>query len=162
MILDVFPQAKFLHIHRNPFDVYRSMNHMARQVIPMWGLQKYDMSRVPEMVLRSYKELYGAFHAQRPHIPEGQFAEVSFEEVIDTPLETLERIYTELGLPDFEHVRATLQSVVEANADYRPNRHKDLDPQTRHRIVNEWKQSFDVWDYPTRLEQTAAQLDPGN
>ncbi len=39
LILDMFPDAKFVHISRNPYDLYFSMSMFMRTVIPLYCLQ---------------------------------------------------------------------------------------------------------------------------
>ena len=84
LILELYPRAKFIHIRRNPYDVYRSLVHMARQVIPVWGLQTYPSETISDMVIAIYRQLYAAFFEQVPLIPQGQFHEIAYEDLIRT------------------------------------------------------------------------------
>ncbi|HEY7155130.1 MAG TPA: sulfotransferase, partial [Gemmataceae bacterium] len=52
LLLELFPQAKFVHIHRNPYDVFRSTRHLIRTVPPWWALQRPDYSDLEERSLR--------------------------------------------------------------------------------------------------------------
>jgi hypothetical protein len=36
LLLELFPQARFVHIHRNPYDVFRSTQHWLRAGPPIW------------------------------------------------------------------------------------------------------------------------------
>ena len=146
-ILETFPNARFLHIRRHPYDVYRSFCHMASQVIPMWGLQAYRFERIPAMVMSWYAELYDAFFEQVGSIPVGQFHEVKYEDLAASPVEHVAGAYAALGLPDFSDVRPALESYVAGLAGYRKNRHAELEPEVRQKLAKRWKQCFDAWDY---------------
>ena len=39
LLLGLFPDARFVHIHRHPYDVFRSTRHMIRAVQPVFRLQ---------------------------------------------------------------------------------------------------------------------------
>ncbi len=44
LLLELFPEAKFVHIRRNPYDVFRSSQHWMRTGTPAWALQRADFS----------------------------------------------------------------------------------------------------------------------
>ena len=46
LLLEVFPDAKFVHIHRNPYDVFHSSLHLLRtDGDSWWTLQRPDLTR---------------------------------------------------------------------------------------------------------------------
>ena len=75
MILEVFPDAKFVHIHRNPFDVFQSTNHLMRSISPWLTLQRPDHSDLENRTIRQYKEVYDVFSEERELIPERAFSQ---------------------------------------------------------------------------------------
>lgn len=145
LILETFPDARFLHIRRHPLDVYRSMCHMASQVIPMWGLQTYPHESIPDMVIAWYRDLYDAYFDQLPMIPAGQFHEVSYEEVVADPVGQIRAAYDALGLPDFSQAEPELKSYIASQSGYRKNQHTGLDSTVRERLHREWTRCFQEW-----------------
>src|SRR6516162_7901418 len=109
LLLELFPGAKFVHIHRNPYDVFRSTQHMVRTVTPWWALQRPDYSDLEGRTLRQYREVYDAFFEERGQIPEGHFHEIRFETLEADPIGQLRAMYEALSLPDFEHVEPALR-----------------------------------------------------
>jgi hypothetical protein len=148
LILETFPDARFLHIRRHPYDVYRSMCHMAGEVIPHWGLQAYSRDRIPQMVTEWYARLYNGFFDQRPLIPAGQYFELKFEELAADPLPQIASAYAALGLPDFSMAKGRVEAHVAAQREYKQNKHADLEPAVREMLARTWKRCFDAWDYP--------------
>ena len=65
LLLEVFPDARFVHIHRNPYEVFRSSMHTAHKVMPWWTLQRPQHADVEERVCAQYAEVYEAYFAER-------------------------------------------------------------------------------------------------
>jgi omega-hydroxy-beta-dihydromenaquinone-9 sulfotransferase len=72
VLLELFPEAKFVHIHRNPYDVFQSTQHMIRTVTPWWALQRPEDSDLEERIIRQYQEVYEVFFEERGLVPEEQ------------------------------------------------------------------------------------------
>ncbi len=148
MILEQYPGAKFVHLRRNPYDVYRSLVHMAKQVIPVWGLQAYPTETISDMAIDTYRLLYAAYFEQVSKIPAGQFHEIAYEELIQNPLPVLEGAYRALDLGDFESRRPTIESYLNARSGYQKNKHSDIPAPVLAQLHDQWQQSFEAWDYP--------------
>ena len=86
LLLELFPDAKFMHIHRNPYDVFRSTQHLIRTVTPWLALQRPGYRDLEKRTLRQYREVYEVFFEERRLIPKGRFHEVRFEELEKDPL----------------------------------------------------------------------------
>src|SRR5262249_56480059 len=42
LLLELFPDARFVHIHRNPYAVFQSARHTVLKASPWWALQRSD------------------------------------------------------------------------------------------------------------------------
>jgi hypothetical protein len=149
LLLELFPEAKFVHIHRNPYDVFQSTLHTIRKVTPWWALQRPDYSNLEERTLRQYQEVYGAFFVERALIPKGRFYEVRFEELEADPVGQVRSVYEALALPDFQAVEPTLQRYVGSLSGYKKNTFPALSADWRARIARQWHRCFEEWGYPT-------------
>jgi hypothetical protein len=147
ILLETFPHAKFVHIHRNPFAVFRSSIHMYSKVLPTCRLQRTDQLDWVQRVLRQYEEMYDAFFAQRDLIPVRHFHEVCFEDLEKDPLGQMKLLYESLELPDFGSVEPGLCRYMESLASYRKNVFSELKPEIRQRVASQWQRSFDEWGY---------------
>ena len=146
-LLELFPEAKFVHIHRNPYRVFQS----TRQLLPMmfrWhGLRKPDYSELDDWVLHQYAEMYQAFFDQQPLVPTGRFHEVSFEDLERDPLKELRGLYQALGLPDFAEVEPKVRGYVDSLVGYRKNTFSPIAPELQERIRGQWGTSFERWGF---------------
>jgi hypothetical protein len=148
ILLELFPDARFVHIRRNPYDVFQSIEHTARKVTPWWALQRPDYRDLHERTLRQYRELYDVFFEERGLIPRGRFHEVGFEALEKDPVGQVRGIYEALDLPEFQSVEPELRQYVESLSGYEKNEFPELAPELRARIAREWRRCFEEWGYP--------------
>jgi hypothetical protein len=147
LLLQMFPQAKFVHIHRNPFDVFPSSQKTFRVNFDLHRLQRDQVSDLDEWILRKYRQMYEVFFEERELIPAGNFHEVCYEELELDPIGQVRGIYEALDLPNFSQVEARLQNYVDSIAGYQKNQHPELSAELRQRISREWRASIEEWGY---------------
>jgi hypothetical protein len=147
LILELFPDARFVHIHRHPYTVYASTLKMERTTQPIYALQRAEPEDQEAFIRWRYRAMYDAFFEDQALIPDGQFSEVSFTDLESRPLEVMERIYRELDLPDFTRAEPALTSYLSTIAGYRKNRHPNLPPEVRTRLQADWAPCFERWGY---------------
>jgi len=83
-------------------------------------------------------------------IPEGNLAEVRFEELERAPLDELRRIYKELGLSGFAAAEPAFRAYLRAVSGYRKNTYR-LDPAAIEAVNRRWGFALERWGYE-RLE----------
>jgi hypothetical protein len=147
LLLELLPDARFVHIHRNPYVVYLSTRHTRRAVGPIFTLQHADWRCVDERILDYYRLMYDAFFEESRLIPAGRFHEVGFEELEKDPVAQMRILYEQLGLNGFETIRPTLERYVASLAGYRKNVFRGLSSSLRRRVAAAWRRNFDVWGY---------------
>ena len=147
LLLGLFPDARFVHIHRDPYDVFRSTRHMIRAVQPVFRLQEARLPDGDDRILGVYTEMYDAYFEERGLVPEGRLCEVGYEDLERDPVGVVGSVYESLGLAGFEGIRPRLEGYLGSIAGYRKNRLDDLPEPLRLRIAHEWGRSFDEWGY---------------
>ncbi|MEZ6127863.1 MAG: sulfotransferase [Planctomycetaceae bacterium] len=147
MLRDMYPDARFLHIRRHPYDVFRSMCHMAGKVQPVWGLQYFPPAQIPDMVIETYRRLYDAYFDQAADIPKTHLHEIAYEDLVADPVQVLERTYAALDLGEFAAVKPKLEKYAADNAGYQKNAHADLPAEDRQRVHQQWERFFKAWNY---------------
>lgn len=146
-VLRAFPDARFVHIHRHPFEVFPSMRNMWVKTTPWLQLQPLNERAIDEHVVRQYADLHRAFAEQRGLIPAGHFYELSYEELLADPFGRLEQIYSALGIPGFADVADAVRQYVEETRGYERNEFPELPAALRERLAREWKWAFDEFGY---------------
>jgi hypothetical protein len=52
-ILELYPDAKFIHIHRNPLEVYSSTMHLFEKMLPMLSFQNVKKATLEESIMKN-------------------------------------------------------------------------------------------------------------
>ena len=147
LLLELFPTAKFVHIHRDPYRVFQSTLHLMEKISPWIALQRTDEAGLETRTIKQYKDVYSAFLEERGLIPEGNLYELGFEEIEANPVGAMRGIYEQLCLGDFAHVEPCLKQYLGSIDGYAKNTYPALSLEVRDRIAREWRPYFDAWGY---------------
>ncbi len=157
LLNDMFSQAKFVHIYRNPYDVYRSNRHLAREGHVVNQLQDPEPSCSYEArLLPNYRRIEEAFYEGAKGLEAWQLAEVAFEELERDPRAVLRAVYDKLDLPWTDEFENRLERYLAGVADYQKNRHRPLPDDERCCVENEMRPFMERWGYqPTDSRRVA-------
>ena len=150
LLLELFPDARFVHLHRNPFDVFRS--NLALNDTLAWHsyLQVPRPEDLVEAALRRYRLMFAAYFRDQPLIPAGRFFETSYAELVRHPVETLDDLYRGLSLPGFAAFRPVLARHLAAQPSYGRREHAALPAELRDRIAAEAGGALHRWGYSAK------------
>jgi hypothetical protein len=147
LLLDLFPGAKFVHIHRDPYQTFQSSITAFHKSIWLMCMQRPDMTRVKESILGWYTDIYRAYFEDLPLIPDDRFCEVGFDELERDPMGTMNSVYEELGLPSFDGAEPNVRAYLDSISDYRKSRHRPLAEDDRKVVARRWAPFFTRWGY---------------
>jgi len=163
LLLELFPSAKFIFIHRNPYHLYYSIRNMwKRAIINYYSVQKISDDELDELIFNHFDYLIDRYKKEKHLIPAGNLIEISYEELTTKPFETIRKIYTTIGLDDFELAVTSLKQQLEKEKEYR-NFQYQFDDTTLKKIEKHWKKYIDRWNYrppPTYQERNSSFNDP--
>jgi hypothetical protein len=142
----LWPQAKFIHIYRNPYRVFPSARHYFTRLLPELALQDYGDLPIDSLVLESYPFLMEALKTNTADLPPHQFAEVRFEALQRHPLQELKTLFEQLELPNFETAYPYFETYLAGLKDYRQNQYS-LDAATIRAIETTWQPYLERWGY---------------
>ena len=124
-LLRLFPDAKFVYIARDPFDVVESKMHLYRVFFRENGetlMQDVAADDMLDYVLHAYAETTRQYMADRSLIPAGNLTEVRFENLRESPVEELGRVYSDLSLPGWEEARPRVEDYLGTLKNYKQNK----------------------------------------
>ena len=148
LLLELFPDARFVHIHRDPFTVFQSFRRYYDTAVWHTYLQRPDRSGIDARILSRYRVLHDAWFAERTLIPPGRLHELRFDDLERDPVGEVARIYEGLNLPGFSSLEPKLRAYAATLTDYRRNEFPPLPPAERAMVAAAWERNFDVWQYP--------------
>jgi hypothetical protein len=150
-LLDLFPDAKFIHIYRNPYEVYASTRNFFKKAIEGFMLQRVSDNQIEENLFWLYKQMMRSYFSEKKLIPSGNLIEVKFENLEKNPMQVLETIFTRFKLNNFEKIREKMRSYIESIKDYKKNVYT-LTKRLIDKIYNNWGFTIDKWDYKVPKE----------
>jgi len=106
----LFPDARFIHIYRNPYDVFRSTRRFYKTLLDKFALQQIDAPDFEPLILQSYRRMMLAIERDSQNLPAGHFVELSYENLERQPLQEIERLYRVLDLGSMEPSRARMEA----------------------------------------------------
>ena len=146
ILLELFPNAKFIHIHRNPYVVFNSLRNLYHKALPHHQLQSYTNEQVEEMILALFYEMMTKYIKDKELIPEGNLIEIAFADLEKNTLKELERIYEALSLPNFENAKPLFEKYLQSLGAYKKNRF-ELNKHDIEKVNNAWGFAFNEWKY---------------
>jgi len=146
-LLELFPAAKFVFLHRHPYDLFLSTVHLYRSVIDSQLLQTLTSFEIHTLVINNFKEMLGKYIAERKRIPKGNLVEVAFEDLDNMPLKTIKRVYNILGLEGFSNAYPYINSYLHSVRGYKKNRYTKIPRDIKERINREWDFFFKEFGY---------------
>jgi hypothetical protein len=146
MLKKIFPEAKFVHIVRDPYAVYGSMGKLWDRLTDAFSWQ--DRKGVDYE--KATREIYAATNQRylrdRELLSAGDLCEVRFEDLAKNPKAVVEKIYRELNIGGLDVARGSIDSYLAAQTDYESGQYR-WDDDIRERLGREWGFAFDTWRY---------------
>jgi len=153
VLLEMFPNAKFIYIYRDPYAVYSSSLHLRRTLFAENGLSRIVMDeKMEEDALNMYTHCIETYERTRSLIPAGNLHEIRFEDLEVDPLGEMHRVYQGLNLTGWENLEPAIVKQLPELTRYRKNSF-EMDESLMRRVYSRWKASFDRYGYPSRLPE---------
>ncbi|MGE3541201.1 MAG: sulfotransferase [Candidatus Tectimicrobiota bacterium] len=146
LLLDMFPNAKFIHIHRSPYEVFASTQHLHRTMLSVTTLQRLRAENATERIVTLYEDMMRRFLADRALIPAQNLVEVRFEDLERDPLHEVQRVYSSLGLPGYAEAEPAFRAYIASQRAYRKNT-LSLSAADRQQIEQRWAFAFTALGY---------------
>ncbi len=158
LLLEAFPNAKFIYIYRNPMMVFPSTIKLINSTIPPLTYQNVTEEEIEKNVLEVYKRIIKRYEEEKALIPEGNLVEVRFEDFEQDNAGGLENIYKELGLSGYKEAYPHFKAYMDSVKRYKKNDY-NFDKEMVDKVMEHWGFAMDLYDYevPNNVELVASE-----
>jgi omega-hydroxy-beta-dihydromenaquinone-9 sulfotransferase len=137
LLLSMFPQARYVIIERNPYEVFASNLKLWRTLLNLYAVEFSSSDEIEQFVLAAYLMHEEAIAEGMSMTDANRLACVRYEELAADPIGQMERLYGELELGNFGSVRARMEKYVASAAGYVRNRFT-LSSEQKARVEDSW------------------------
>jgi hypothetical protein len=137
ILLELFPDARFVHIVRNPRDVFPSTMRLWRRLAEDDGLQIPQPARFEAFVLENYAHLYRSYEQTAHLIPPDRLCEIRYEDLVREPIGTVRRVYQQLELGDSDKLPAALDDFATKMSEFQTNTYRHT-PEDDAKVARNW------------------------
>ena len=145
-LMTLFPDARFIHITRHPFDVVPSTIHMfeivQKQNILNSNFKRPTVNEITMVLKRILKTIFNDIQT----IPNEKFYQIKFEDLERDPLTSLKKVYQSLNLSFSELLAQKIKSFLSENQDYKKNTYT-LSLEEKEIISQSLKEQMDYLGY---------------
>ena len=147
-LLKLFPDARFVHVVRDPYPVYASTLNLWRVLYAANALQQPSWEGLSEHILSTFERMNRLFDEAKWFIPPGHLHELRYEALVRDPVVQLRALYDSLALGDFEPARPRVERYLEDRKEYEPGTHM-LTEEERRIIAARWGKFIQRYGYAT-------------
>ena len=146
-ILEVFPDARFVHIVRDPLALFPSTVRLWRSLSEVQGMQPLgDAHWIEGHVLDTFVRMYERFEQDRELIPAGRLHDVRYESLVADPVGQMRDVYRQLDLGEFSRVESAIAEYELKARNYRTNDYA-LPADVADRVRRRWAPYFQRYGY---------------
>lgn len=151
-LLEQYPDARFIFIHRNPYDVFYSSKKLWGTLLDNLALQDFTESQMESEIIYVYKKLMKGYLQQRSLVPGGQLAEIRFDSFMNKPVDELRRVYQKLHLQGFEEAEPHISEFLDQKASGQASTY-EYEDRILTKLNRDWDFAFSAWNYPQKTAQ---------
>jgi hypothetical protein len=143
-----FPDAKFIHMSRDPDSLVLSTMRLWRLLDDINGFQlpNYDDTWLKNYVFECKDLMYRSYLQHRDAIPKNRLAEVRFEDLTADPVGTVGQVYQQLQLDGFSDVKPSIEKYFESRRGHKKNTF-EIPATLQEEIRSNWREYREAFGY---------------
>ncbi len=145
-LLEMFPNAKFIYLMRNPYTVFESTRSFFTNTIKPLQLQDISKEQMVANIIETYKRLYDRYEADKALIPAENLFELKFEDFETDAFNLTKDIYAKLRLPGFAEAEKDIKKYLDRKKGYKKNKYKYEDATVKI-VEQNWGKALSEWGY---------------
>ncbi len=159
LLTELFPDARFIYLARNPLDVFPSTVKLWRALYSTQGLHNppYLDGWLDDYVLDMFVRLTEAYERDRHLIPKDRLVELRYEDMVKDPIATMAGLYRSLDIGDFGRAEAPMRAYLDAQKEHRISEY-ELPPALKRKVIERLGPYIDRFGYRDAVKGGAAAL----
>jgi len=145
-LLDLYPNAKFIHIYRNPYQVYASTRHFYKTTVEAFMLQNITEEEIENNIFEIYSKMMHSYFIESKQIPKGNLVELKFEDLEKDPIFQLQRIYDTLNLNGYLQAEPRFLKYIQSVKSYKRNKF-NYSRGLIDKVMEHWDFTIEKWGY---------------
>ena len=121
-LVKLFPDARFIHIVRDPYAVYSSTVNLWKTLHRLQSLQTPTYAGLEQRVFDTFNHFHRRLEATRGLVSPERFHELRYEDLTKDPIGELRRLYARLDLGDFDRARPHIDRYLAETSRYERNK----------------------------------------
>jgi hypothetical protein len=146
LLLEMYPRARFIHIHRHPYEVMPSTQHMWNIVGKENILKRKPIKAEMEDIITVFDRILTDINKNLQLVPQNAKVEIGFSELENNPVNTLKTIYQKLDLNYSPAFEKRVQEWLADSKSYKKNKYV-LSASEKETIKNRLEQYFTCYNY---------------
>ncbi len=122
MLRAMFPAAKFVHIRRNPYEVFVSMRNFYGKLFAEFALQSFQHVDIDETILSVYERMMDALARDAAGLEAPTFLDLAYEDLDRDAAGTLADLYERLDLPGYAAAKPKFDAYLASVKSFEKNR----------------------------------------
>jgi hypothetical protein len=146
LLNDIFPNARYIYIHRHPYKVVASSLHLWKVLAKDNQLKGKPYFPNLEEVTAGLRKFYEVIDRELSLMPQGKYCRVSCEALEADPINEIRQIYDALGINFTEEFGSRLDSHLKNQGNFTKNSYIFEDKQ-KEQVFRMMKKQFDQYQY---------------
>ncbi|HYV93090.1 MAG TPA: sulfotransferase [Chitinophagales bacterium] len=145
LLLELFPDAKFIHLYRDPLEVFQSSRNFWNIINRYHALRPVSDEQITELIFYSYNSMMRRYHETKHLIPRGNLLEISYHDLMKNPLYYQRKIYEAFGFEFNEKKKRSAEKFVSNTSGYKPVEYH-LPEEEKQILLKKGIEYFSVWN----------------
>lgn len=153
ILIDVFPDAEFIFMIRNPIIVYLSSKKFFTQLFPAVNLEIFSSDEINMMILDLYERLMKDYISDKGLVGKDRIVEIRYEDFEENPLEIIQGLYSKFSWKKLRNPNPIFEDFLAKQEKHKACKYS-ISRQELDMVLPRIDFAMKYWDYtlPSNLE----------
>jgi len=145
-LLELFPNAKFIFMHRNPYEVFSSTKRFFWQTINGLKFQTIDEQTFDNNTFEVYTKMMDQYLLDKDLIPKAHLLEIRYKDLYENPFNIYEQVTQQFNLNQDDYEKQKIHDYLSNDKEHLVKKY-DFTPEMIDSVNRHWGKYFEEWGY---------------